>query len=427
MSTQRPLALAALLVLAVSIGVLLGYWGSRHVSEGHLDTELKTNAKTSGASNGPPALYWYDPMKPDQHFDKPGRSPYMDMALVPKYAEAHETVAGIAIDPRVVQNLGIRTALVASGRLPAAITTTGIVRFNERHVAIAQARSAGFVERSYDRAVGDVVKAGAPLIDVLVPEWTGAQAEYLALRKGTDLDLTTAARTRLHLLGMPEELVARLEATGKPLPVVTITAPTGGVIQSLNARQGMAVSIGMTIAEIKGIDPVWVEADVPEALADGVTVGTQSEVTLAAYPGLKLPGRVVAVLPAVNDDSRTVRARIELPNPEGRLRDGLFATVHLARHSAPAAALIPSEAVIRTGTRTVVIVATGDNHFAPVDITVGEEAGGSVQVLKGLDVGQRVVVSGQFLIDSEASLSGALTRLQASDPAVPKAHAEATP
>jgi Cu(I)/Ag(I) efflux system membrane fusion protein len=427
MSTQRPLSLAALLVLALSIGAALGYWGNRHRTEARPDSGTAGSTNTSGASAGRPVLYWYDPMKPDQHFDKPGRSPYMDMALVPKYADAQETAGGVTIDPRIVQNLGIRTAVVKEGQLRAAIIATGIVRFNERHVAIVQARSAGFVERSYDHAVGDLVKAGAPLIDLLVPEWAGAQAEYLALRKGTDRGLTSAARTRLHLLGMPDGLVARLDATGEPQSVFTITAPAGGVIQSLNARQGMAVSIGMTIAEINGVDPMWVEADVPEALADAVTVGAQAEVTLAAYPGLRLAGRVITLLPAANDDSRTVRARIELPNPKGNLRDGLFAKVSLVSRSAEAAALVPSEAVIRTGTRTVVVVATDDGHFAPVEITTGQEAGGNIQVLKGLVVGQRVVVSGQFLIDSEASLSGALTRMEAPAPAAPKAPAESTP
>jgi Cu(I)/Ag(I) efflux system membrane fusion protein len=158
-----------------------------------------------------------------------------------------------------------------------------------------------------------------------------------------------------------------------------------------------------------------VEADIPEALAGSIATGSAATTTLAAYPGRAVAGRVIAVLPAANADSRTVRARIELRNPDGRLRDGMFAQVSIASRQSGPTALVPSEAIIRSGSRSLVILTTDDGHFKPVEVTVGLEADGKTQVLQGIQAGQRIVVSGQFLIDSEASLQGALTRMQAPD------------
>ncbi len=418
MTTKQRTALIALVLATTSVGLLLGFWSSRHFA-----------AETHGAppeSGTQSILYWYDPMKPDQHFDKPGKSPFMDMQLIPKYAEGHKSVGGVTIDPRIAQNLGIRIATVEAGRLQPTVTAAGIVRWNERQVALVQARSAGFVERAYGRAAGDLVDKGARLVDLLVPEWAGAQAEFLALRKQGDQELVASARTRLQLLGMPADVIARVEATGRPQAVVTITSPIAGVIQSLDVRQGMAVGAGASIAEIKGIDPVWVEADIPEALAGTIAAGDATRTTLAAYPGQTLTGTVIAILPAAVADSRTVRARIELRNPGGRLRDGMYAQVSIAAPSTEATVIVPSEALIRSGTRNLIVVATDDRHFEPTEVTVGIEAGGKTQVLHGLHAGQKIVVSGQFLIDSEASLRGALTRLGTSTPPEP-AQSERTP
>ena len=191
---------------------------------------------------------------------------------------------------------------------------------NERDVSIVQARTNGFVERVYARAPGDVVAAGAPLVDVLNPEWLGAQQEYLAVKATGDAALTQAARARLTLLGMPASLIERVDQSGQAVALHTITAPTGGVITELMVRQGMTVAPGMTLARINGLGTVWLEAALPEALAAAIQPGQAVEARFPALPGEVLKGRVAAVLPEANRDTRTLRVRIELPNPGQRLQ-----------------------------------------------------------------------------------------------------------
>jgi membrane fusion protein, copper/silver efflux system len=391
------IAATALAVAALVGGVLIG----------------RATAPAS-APAGPTAetrkvLYWYDPMVPGQRFDKPGKSPYMDMALQPKYADEAPAEGGVQIDPTRVQSLGVRTAKVERGALPGGVTATGVIDFNARDVAIVQAKTAGFVQRVYGRAEGDVVGAGAPLADLLVPEWAGAQGEYLAVRRAGDPALVQAARQRLLLLGMPSATIDAVARTGRVRNVATVTTPAGGVIKTLGVRTGMTVSAGQTLAEVNGLGRVWLNAAVPEAMAGQVRAGEPVIASLAAFPGETFSGRVAAILPQAQAESRTLTARVELPNPGGRLRPGMFATVQFGGASRPAL-LIPSEAVIRTGKRTLVMLARPGGHYAPAEIRTGREAGGKTEALAGLSEGETVVASGQFLLDSEASLSGVKPR-----------------
>ncbi len=348
-------------------------------------------------------------MKPDARFDKPGKSPFMDMQLVPKYAD-EVTAGGVQIDPRLAQSLGLRLATVARETVSTGIDAVGTLGFNERDVAIVQTRTAGFVERVYARAAGDVIAAGAPLVDVLVPEWAGAQQEYLAVRATGDAALAAASRQRLVLLGMPEALIGEVERSGQPRQVMTITSPTGGVIQELMVRAGMALMPGMTLARINGLGTMWLEVAVPEVHAALLSPGRPVKATLAAYPGEVFDGRVAVVLPETARETRTLRVRIELPNRAGKLKAGMYAQAMIGGQREEAL-VVPSEAVIRTGQRAVVFVAgeqTG--RFSPVEVELGREVGGRLIVLKGLSAGQQVVASGQFLIDSEASMSGMVGR-----------------
>ena len=352
-------------------------------------------------------LYWYDPMVPTQHFDKPGKSP-MGMDMVPRYAGSGggggAGGAAVTIDPATVQDLGIRLARVERGDLAQSLNATGVLDFNQRDVAIVQARAAGFVERVYGRAPGDIVRAGAPIADLLVPSWGGAQAEYLAVRATGDARLAAAARERLRLLGMSDGLIDRVTATGRTHGVISITAPVAGAIQTLDVRQGMSVNIGQTLAQISGLSTVWLNAAVPEVEAGQVRVGQSARAELAAFPGASVSGRVTAILPTAQADSRTLTVRVELPNRDGRLRPGMFATVHLAG-AAHSTLFVPSEAIIRTGRRDVVMLAGDGGRFRPVEVRPGLDDGDRTEILAGLSEGQRVVASGQFLIDSEASLT----------------------
>jgi Cu(I)/Ag(I) efflux system membrane fusion protein len=293
--------------------------------------------------------------------------------------------------------------------LASSLTTTGTIDFNQRDVAIVQARAGGFVQRVYARSPGDLIGAGAPLADLLVPEWAGAQAEFLAVRRTGNAALTQAARQRLMLLGMPSGTIASVERTGRPHNILTISTPTGGVIKTLGVRGGMTMTAGQTLAEVNGLGTVWLNAAVPEATAGPLRPGQAVQATLAAYPGETISGRVAAILPETQADSRTLTVRIELPNRGGRLRPGMFATVSFGGSAQPAL-LVPSEALIRTGRRTLVMLALDKGRYRPAEVQTGREARDDTEILAGLSEGEKIVASGQFLIDSEASLSGVAAR-----------------
>ena len=392
-----------LVSVSIALGVAGGYWLAQPRMSGEPGTALEQGAEALAERK---VLYWYDPMVPQQKFDKPGKSPFMDMQLVPQYADAQGDSAAVRIDPSLTQNLGVRLATVSRGMFASSLDAVGVLAFNERDVAVIQARTAGFVERVYARAPGDVLKANAALADILVPEWAAAQEEFLALRRNGDANLLAAARQRLRLTGMPAALIAQVERSGKVQPNLTLTSPIGGVLQELNVREGMTVAAGETLARVNGLSSVWLAVAVPESEAGSIVIGQAAEAHFPAFPGVVLKGTVSAILPETNPDSRTLRMRIELPNPEGRLRPGLTAQVSLSCSTEQSVLWVPSEAVIRTGRRALVMLAEDAGRYRPVEVQLGQDNDGKTAILKGLEEGQQVVTSGQFLLDSEASLKG---------------------
>ncbi|GMV46548.1 MAG: hypothetical protein AMXMBFR66_19460 [Pseudomonadota bacterium] len=405
-------AAGALLALGVAAGYALSHWragaAATQAAQGGASAAAAPAAAGSGARK---VLYWYDPMVPSQKFDRPGKSPFMDMQLVPKYAdEAEGEGAGVRVSPAAQQSLGLRVVAAERRVVAGGGDAGGTVQRNQRDVVVVQARAGGFVQRVYGHAPGDVVTAGAPLADLLLPEWLAAQQEYLAVRASGDAALAAASRQRLVLLGMPEATIEQISAAGRPQPVQTVTAPAGGLIVELMVRQGMTVAMGATLARLNGIGTMWVEAAVPEALAAEVAPGQRAEVRVPGLPGQPLRGRIHAVLPEANRDTRTLRVRIELPNPGGRLRAGMFARVRLQGAAGAEAVVVPAEAVIRTGRRALVYLLDAPGRYHPVEVELGPEQGDWVVVRSGVAAGQQVVASGQFLIDSEATLQGITAR-----------------
>ena len=370
------------------------------------------------AKTGKKVLYWHDPMVPGQKFDKPGKSPFMDMQLVPVYADGGGGEGTVAISPRMQQNLGVRTAEVKSGSLTSTVEAVGSVAYNERDVAVVEARSNGFLERLHVRAPLDPVRKGQPLAELYVPDWVAAQEEYLSAKRiSAQSDskslagLADAARQRMRLAGMSDAQIAAVEAGGKVQARFIITAPIAGVIGELTAREGMTVMAGAPLFRINGLSTVWVNAELPEISAAQVRPGNPVEARTPAVSGAVFKGKVSAILPEVNRATRTITARIELANPGGQLVPGMFATISFAPAVRKEVLLVPSEAVIQTGKRSVVVVAQGDGKFAPVDVEVGLDSNGQTEIRKGLQAGQKVVVSGQFLVDSEANLKASTTRM----------------
>ena len=395
--TFNKTKVTGLVVAALALGVAAGWWAGQ---------PRDTGMAPSMAASAPKALYWYDPMFPQQKFDKPGKSPFMDMQLVAQYADDKADAQTLRVDPGQTENLGVRLATVSRGMLATRVMASGVLGFNERDVAVVQARTPGFVERVYNLAPGDVLKPDAALADVLVPEWAAAQEEFLALKRVGDSALLAAARQRLRLTGMPPALIAQVERSGKVQPVLTVTSPVGGVLQTLNVRQGMTLALGETLAQVNGLGSVWLTVAVPEAQAAAVAPGQTVEARLPAFAGEVFKGTVSTILPQTNADSRTLQVRVELANPGARLRPGLTAQVSLEQGIDQHVLWVPGEAVIRTGHQALVMLAEEGGHYRPVEVRTGPENDGQTAILQGLQEGQQVVSSGQFLLDSEASLKG---------------------
>jgi Cu(I)/Ag(I) efflux system membrane fusion protein len=424
-----------MLALLIAIAVVTGGYAAYRfgVRQGMKTTPVDDGAAAvavGGAGKKP--LYWHDPMVPGQKFDKPGKSPFMDMQLVPVYGGTDGDDGEVTISPRVQQNLGVRTVTVTTGKLSSGVAAVGSVAYNERDVALVQARSNGFVERLYVRAPLDPVKQGQPLAELYVPDWIAAQEEYLAARRmqgGDTASLVDGARQRMRLAGMTDGQIRLVESSGKVHPRATISAPVSGVVAELGAREGMTVASGAQLFRINGLSTVWVNADVPESLAAQVRTGDAVEARAPALPGSVFKGKVGAILPEVSSATRTLKARIELANTGRQLVPGMFATITFASNRGADVLLVPSEAVIQTGTRSVVMLAQDGGKFQSVDVELGGESNGLTEVRKGLAAGQKIVLSGQFLLDSEASLKGTTTRMgdaqsPGSNPVVPLHHGE---
>jgi Cu(I)/Ag(I) efflux system membrane fusion protein len=353
--------------------------------------------------------YWYDPMRPDVHFDKPGKSPFMDMELVPKYA-AVARGAVVEVDPRMAQNLGMRTSEVVRGSLSQRVQAVGSITLDEHRLIALEARAAGWIERLHVRAVGDTVRAGDVVAEINSPELRTAFGELALAQQLGDTELTKAARARLALLGVT---APNVEAKGR-FPVIS---PQSGVVTELMVREGAQVTPGVPLMKIADLGTVWVVTQVPEADAASIAAGATADVRTSGLPDQTFTGVVDYVYPQLDVQTRTARARIVIENPNGVLKPGMFAEVTVGARGATESILVPSEAVIRTGRRTVVIVAESEGRYRPVEVSVGRERDNQTEVREGLKPGERVVVSGQFLIDSEASLLGLYQRTADDSPA----------
>jgi Cu(I)/Ag(I) efflux system membrane fusion protein len=416
--TSRSLIIGAAAAAALVAATYIAYQSglARGIQNAAKSQSIAQTDAPIDPASGKRILYWHDPMVPGQKFDKPGKSPFMDMQLVPVYADADggNDQGQVTVSPRMQQNLGMRTAEVTRGTLAQGLEASGAVAWNERDTAVVTARVNGFIEKLYVRATLDPVRKGQPLAEVYAPDWVAAQEEYLSVRRmqgqGTDA-LLAAARQRMQLAGMNEEQVKLVETSGTVQPRFTLVAPIGGVIGELGAREGMTVMAGALLFRISGLGSVWVYAEVPESAAAQVVPGSSVEARTPSRPEQIFKGRVAAILPEINQTTRTLKVRIEIVNNGGALTPGMFASVNFTPAAKTDVLLVPSEAIIATGRRKVVIAEADGGKFLPVDVETGAEANGQTEIRKGLTAGQKIVVSGQFLIDSESSLKSTTARM----------------
>jgi Cu(I)/Ag(I) efflux system membrane fusion protein len=401
---NNKLTLSAIALVLLGVGAAGGYWWAAREPHAAAPPEKRK------------VLYWHDPMVPGQRFDKPGKSPFMDMQLVPVYADEASEGGDVRVNPSVVQNLGIRLGRVERATLDSTLRLVGNVAFDERLLEVVQARADGYVTRLHVKAPLERVRRGQPLADILSPQWLEAEQEYLALLDASAdraQPLREAARQRLVVLGVPDAAIKALETTRKASATTTLVAPLDGIVTELGARQGAAFMAGARLFRINGLSTVWVNARVPEAEIPAAQKGAKVEVRATAWPGSTFKGEVTAILPEVDPQTRTLTARISIENENRRLTPGMYVTLELAAPAGEPQLVVPSEALIRTGTRNVVIVAREDKGFDIVSVTPGAEHEGRTAILSGLTEGQSIVLSGQFLIDSEASLRSVVNRLGA--------------
>lgn len=396
---MKKLTLSAT-ALAVLLAAGGGYYLGQHQNHAEPDAAKPAERKV---------LYWYDPMMPGQRFDKPGKSPFMDMDLVPRYADEEKAAAGVAISSQQQQNLGMKTASVETRQLARPFSAYATVAINERSLTSYPAPAAGVIAKLYVRAPQQQVKAGEALAEIWVPQWTTAQQEYLAVRQLGDAMLTRAARERLALQFMPQETIRAVERSGKPQTRLTLRAERAGYVVKLDAREGAQVAATAPLFDIAALDTVWLVVDYPQTQAQSLIAGSDIIATSESWPGMRFHGKVSELLPQMETTTRTLQARIVLDNPDNKLKPGMFLNVSQAEQTRGVAVLaVPEEAVINSGDSQRVLLATGEGYFRPVNVTTGTTADGWTEIIKGVKEGDKVVTSGQFLIDSEASLRSAL-------------------
>jgi Cu(I)/Ag(I) efflux system membrane fusion protein len=356
------------------------------------------------------ALYWYDPMYPGTRFDKPGKSPFMDMDLVPRYKDEEEG-EGILIDPAMTQNLGLTTVKAVKGRLSFSGEYPADVEFNGYQTARLQPRAGGFVSSVRNIYPGDAVKEGDLIVEITVPAWAGDQSDYLLLKKqNAEPRIIRGVREKLRLSGMPEEMLDEIDRSGKIQTALKITAPVSGVLTELNVFSGMNVEKEMTLAVIQGMDPAWVTVYVPQR--DLFLINGKPRLTLSGYPGRVFPLENPRILQKVDTANRAVPVRFTAPNPQGRLIPGLSARVGL-RAQGDEGVVIPTQTIIDLGDEKRVVIRTPEGRFLPRKVTVGASSRGRSVVLEGVNEGDELVENGLFLIDSEANFRGAFARMEA--------------
>ncbi len=381
----------------------------------------------------PELLFYRNPMDPSITSPVPAQDS-MGMAYVPVYSDPGAVPgaalgagsgATVRIDPAVVQNMNVRTEIVERRDLTQPIRTVGYLEYDQQRMVTVTTKYSGWVEKVYVNYVGEKVRRGQPLFEVYSPELVQTEQELLsALEFARQLadapedararaeSLVDSARTRLGYWDISPRQIAVLEETGEVFRTLKVAAKSGGlVMKRMAGLEGMAIKPGMKIFHIADLSSLWISAELFEDQVAWVREGTPAEIALAYFPGKNFTGKVRFLEPELSEKTRTMRAKIEVPNPGGRLRKGMFATVEFQPVIVRDAVAVPAQAVLRTGLRNVVVVALGEGRFVPREVIIGHEAEGYAQILNGLEAGVEVVTSAQFLLDSESKLREAIQKM----------------
>jgi multidrug efflux pump subunit AcrA (membrane-fusion protein) len=421
MKSSHAITIAALLV-ALGIGWLSRGWLAPVAPLGTVPGASSQSPCPDGAA----PLFWKAPMDPTFIRDSPGKSP-MGMDLIPECPSGAAAPGQVRIDPGLVQTIGVRTARAERRDLARPIRAVGRVATDERRVAHVHTKVQGWVERLIVDYAGQQVRRGDPLLEIYSPELVATQEELLLAARYRDETgkspfpdvssggdaLYEATRRRLELWDIPQRVVEQVLETGRIQKTLTLYAPSGGFVTKLSVRSGMEVAPNQNLYTIADLTQVWVLADVYEYEIPWVAVGQRGRVELAALPNKRFEGEVTWIAPILDATTRTVQVRLELENPNGHLKPGMFGSVRIESAPRPQVVAIPSEAVIRSGRRNLAIVALGEGRFEPREIEAGLADEKWTEITSGIAPGEDVVVSGQFLIDSESRLQEAVSKILA--------------
>jgi len=402
--------LALFTLLAAAAVLLAGCGGSPAPTHG-IDAPVAASPAHDHAEHA--GSSYQCPMHPEVTSGEPGQCPICGMDLVPvrPAAETASSEEGaLQLSAAMVNNLGVRTAPVRHGELGRQVDTVGTVAYDDRGRVEVRVRTDGYVERLAVRAEGETVRRGQALFAVFSPRLAAAQREYLAALAMAEPSLVDAAAGRLRALGLDAAAVARIKASAQPTERVTYFSPIDGVVTMLGVREGALADPGMSAMTLVPFDRLWVVADVPEADAAHVAAGARATLRFAALPGQQFDATVLEVLPQLDTATRSLQARIPLQNPGERLSAGMLADVVIEGAGGGHGLLIPQEALIRTGRSERVMVALGDGRFVAREVRSGAESGDDIEILDGLADGEMIVVSGQFMLDSESQVRSSLRR-----------------
>ena len=391
-----------------------------------IDGRALVPATDGGPGGEREILHYRHPHDPGVVSDVPAQDA-MGMDFIPVYADAAPPRAGatVVIDPTVVQKMNVVTAPVEVRDLRREIRTVGYLDYDQQKMVSVTTKYQGFIERVHVNYIGEPVRKGEPLFEIYSPELVQTQEELLsALSFARRLEaappearrraeaLVEAARTRLGFWDIGEDQIRSLEEKGSAVRTLTVRSPASGVVMMrMPGLEGMAVRPGMELFHIADLSTLWLSVEIFEDQLPWLEIGSEAEIELSYFPGELFRGRVRFVEPQLNEETRTVGLRIEVPNPRGRLRAGMYATVRFEPVAAADAVTVPSIALIRTGERNLVIVAEGGGRFTPREVAVGAQGDRYVQILSGLAPGERIVTSAQFLLDSESNLREAIQKL----------------
>lgn len=421
------------IVLLVSTGILLSGRGPGIVPPAPtaMAADAPLKAGMIDPKTGKKIKYWVAPMDPTYIRDEPGKSP-MGMDLVPKYEEADEEkepASTIRIDPVTIQNMGVRYGNVVRKPLTRSIRTYGNITYDETRRYVVNIKFNGWIEKLFVDFVGETVRKGAPLFKIYSPDLISAQQEYLlAAQQMRRLPQTAvlsparrdaqrlfdAARTRLEYWDLTADQIEAIARKGAVFKTLTIYSPAAGVVTRKEAYEGHYVTAGAHQFEIADLSTVWVDVDIYEYELPWVRKGMPARMELPYQPGKAFNGQVLFIYPYLDAQSRTARLRLAFDNQDGRLKPGMYANVYLQSQLPGDTLVIPQEAVIDSGVRRIVFLARDKGKFQPREVDLGVEGDDyEVQVLDGLQEGDKIVVSGQFMLDSESRLREAIQKMMA--------------